>query len=274
MGRGARRGVLFAAALAVAGVCGAAEPAAANAGEDVRACVTKVDNILIQSDEGVRRTGVVRLMDLIRRTLPASRELYGDPYALGLKRPPFTVKIVYHGDDPSDGGYRPYFDQWRIWTGKRGDLGRIAFVDQLCAGYLYFSPEPNWTALVAYANATVATNGAALIKRTIELGRECDPGMDKYDWRGKADRPDVKPMYESEYYHPIHRWRTFAPMEELRARKPSLMKEYFALKLKKGQADELYMRMTLEQEVALFSEVVGEDVTDVFARYRWPVRKY
>lgn len=60
-----------------------------------------------------------------------------------------------------------------------------------------------------------------------------------------------------------------APLDELVRRHPSLMRDYFALKLKRGRENLLYGRVTVEQEVELFSSVVGRDVKEVFARFGW-----
>ena len=45
------------------------------------------------------------------------------------------------------------------------------------------------------------------------------------------------------------------------------------LKLKKGENDELYRKMTVEQEEYLLSELAGKDAYEGFARYGWPAAK-
>lgn len=241
---------------------------------DVRAYEVRVGDILIRSANGVVRTGVDRLAAEIRRVMPKIRERYGDPFRLGVKVPPFLVKVDYLPEHVEGGGYYPHYSAWRIWTGRRGEMGEPKYAEYLCSCVQYFSPEPNWAAIIAYANAVESGDGIAMVKKTIELGRACDPGMDKYDWLGAPDRPDVKPIPDGELYRPIRQWRTFAALEELRARKPTIMRDYFAMKLKKGENDELYRKMTVEQEEYLLSELAGEGAAEVFARYGWPAAKF
>ena len=240
---------------------------------DVRAYEVRVGDILIRSTNGVVRSGVDRLAAEIRRVMPKIRARYGDPFKIGVKVPPFLVKVDCLPDHVEDGGYYPHYSAWRIWTGRRGEMGEPKYAEYLCSCAQYFSPEPNWAAIITYANAVESSNGVATVKRAIELGRACDPGMDRYDWLGAPNRLDVKPILDGECYHPIRQWRTFAALEELRARKPTIMRDYFALKLKKGENDELYRKMTVEQEEYLLSELAGKDAYEVFARYGWPAAK-
>ena len=240
---------------------------------NVRAYEVRVGDILIRSTNGVVRSGVDRLAAEIRRVMPKVCERYGDPFKIGVKIPPFLVKVDYLPDHVEDGGYYPHHSAWRIWTGRRGEMGEPKYAEYLCSCAQYFSPEPNWAAIIAYANLVDSSNGVAAVKKAIELGRACDPGMDKYDWVGAPNRAGVKPIHDGELYHPIRQWRTFAALDELRARKPTLLKDYFALKLKKGENDELYRRMTVEQEEYLLSELAGEGAYEVFARYGWPAVK-
>lgn len=240
---------------------------------DARAYEVRVGDILVRSTNGVVRSGVDRLAAEIRRVMPRIRARYGDPFKIGVKVPPFLVKVDYLPDHIEDGGYYPHYSAWRIWTGRRGEMGEPKYVEYLCSCVQYFSPEPNWAAIIAYANLVDSSNGVATVKKAIELGRDCDPGMDKYDWLGAPNRLDVKPILDGELYHPIRQWRTFAALEELRARKPTIMRDYFALKLKKGENDELYRKMTVEQEEYLLSELAGKDAYEVFARYGWPTAK-
>ena len=190
---------------------------------DRRAHVVRIDPLVIRSEEGVSRSSVERLATSLREALPRNREIFGDPYAAGLKTETFVVTVFCRTNHFGAARYRLTTSGCRIVTGRTGGFSVGNLADQLCAAALYVAPEPNWEDLAAYAQ-----------------GRK----------RGDS-----------------------APLDELSSRHPSLMRDYFALKLKHGRENRLYGHVTAEQEVELFSEVVGRDVREVFARSGWQTGK-
>ena len=236
---------------------------------DVRSHAVKVEPLLFRSEGGVQRPCVERLAEAVRESLPRAKAIFGDPFEGGVKLPPYPVILSCQSNRFDSGSYRIMPAESRIRTSRRGDFAVSGLPNRICAAALCFSPEPNWEALAEYAWLVSSEGGAAQVAEVISLGREFDPGMGRYDWCGRPEHTDVPRVTDGTYCRPIRFWRTFAALEELRKGHPDLMRDYFALKLRKGRQGLLYGRMTVEQEMALFTEVVGSEAEGAFARYRW-----
>lgn len=236
---------------------------------DVRPHAVKVEQVMIRSEDGVRRDCVERLAEAVRETLPRALAVFGNPFARGVKTAPYPVLIscrLYPGGSAT---YRVSPSECLIRVGRNCSFALSDVPGRICASALCFSAEPNWEALSAYAMLLATDGGEREIENVIALGRESDPNMDRFDFCGHLQRPDAPQVADDVYGHPIRHWQTFAPLEELRKEHPNLMKDYYALKLHRGAQNRLYGRMTVEQEIDLFSEVVGEEAKRAFSRYRW-----
>jgi len=238
------------------------------------ACERRVEHIIIRSKEGVRRDVVDRIADWIEKSTPRYRAVYGDPYAEGVKKAPFAVSLNYQGKTRGSGGFRPGYENWEIIIGGDGNWTLSeSTLSYMLAASLVFAPEGNWVSLIFYTNHLEFESkfGEDTITRTVEQGRSVDPTMRDYDWRGNPARRDVPSVYSGKNYYPLHQWRSFGPLEELRKEHPSLMRDYFALKMEKAKAGDCASGLSVEAEVRLFSAVIGKDVWSIFKKYGWPL---
>ena len=232
----------------------------------------RVGHVLLLADRGVRRDLVGRIAAWVEKMLPQYVELYGDPYAEGLKDPPFIVRLNYQEGKSRGGSYRPGWEKWEITIGNDGDWDLSeSTLSYMLAASLVFAPEQNWASLVFYANHLQSDSDAGTVARVVAQGRAVDPKMSDYDWRGNPRRKGVPRVNGGKDYYALHQWRSFGPLDELRKERPALMKDYFARKIERAKAGGSASGLSVEDEVALFSAVLGKDVQPVFRKYGWPL---
>ncbi|MCQ2390191.1 MAG: leucine-rich repeat domain-containing protein [Kiritimatiellae bacterium] len=180
--------------------------------------------------------------------LPRAVRYYGDPF-MG-KKPsrvyPIRVKRSERGMS-----FYPETDQWSLSLAKDRDTYEFS-LDYLASSVLTVCEEPNWASFVFYVNKFVEAdakgrNPTAELKQDIAKGLSSKGGDDNQWQRAHA------PLW--------------AALEELRAKRPSLIKDYCNLKNKRFAEGKLPKKLSLDEMAALLREVTGMDAAKLFEKY-------
>ena len=226
--------------------------------------------IYLTADPGCEKGAKYELRKLIEIYLPRAKEFYGDPFGGKSSGRVFRIDVVrndgdiypgsfgaagFGGAQPGSFGsagncFRQRRDSWCIGLAKGSDWSEMS-LDKLAAAVLTFCEEPSWMWYGDYVNR--------LVNDKIK-------GVDS----DRLFKDSLQRQLESSGINGWYRLRLslWIALEELRAKRQTLILDYCNLKNKRFAAGKLPKTLSFEQVLSLLEEVSSGNATELFNKLR------
>ena len=179
--------------------------------------------------------------------LPFARQIYGD---VAFTNRPFLVRFK-EGD--GRGGYRPGLDEWSVTVGTKSCSWFWRGTIYYLVGSIHNGPkEPNWAFIAFYLDYFMKEAAGEL--RSISAQAAIDDIL-----QGKY-RDSAVSWMKSRLPH-------FAVFRELFEDAPAAFREYYKEKRRLFEEGVIGSKMSLSDEAAIFSRILGKDVFHVFLNH-------
>ena len=185
--------------------------------------------------------------DRYEAILPFARQIYGDA---AFTNRPFYVRFR---KCDGRGGYRPGLDEWRITVGEKSCSWLWRDTIYYLVGSIHNGPEePNWAFIAFYLDYFIQEAAGDL--RSMSVQAAIDNIL-----QGKS-RNSAASWMKSRLPH----WAVF---RELFEDAPAAFREYYKEKRRLFENGVIGSKMSLSDEAAIFSRILGKDVFHVFLNH-------